>query len=78
MPTKEQKLTVQLVMERKERNSTQPLRKRSRGSKNHGYYKKHWILKVGNISYDRNVYGNGYVMWQQYAANTSLEKKVAN
>ena len=32
-------------------------------------------FKVGNISYDEsNVYGNGYVMWQQYAANTSLEK----
>lgn len=30
---------------------------------------------VGNITYDEsNVYGNGYVMWQQYAANTSLEK----
>ena len=32
-------------------------------------------FKVGNITYDEsNVYGNGYVMWQQYAANTSLEK----
>ena len=32
-------------------------------------------FKVGNISCDvSNVYGNGYVMWQQYAANTSLEK----
>ena len=27
------------------------------------------------MSYDEsNVYGNGYVMWQQYAANTQLEK----
>ncbi|WP_273227266.1 Stk1 family PASTA domain-containing Ser/Thr kinase [Mogibacterium timidum] len=32
-------------------------------------------FSVGNITYDEsNVYGNGYVMWQQYAANTSLEK----
>lgn len=32
-------------------------------------------FKVGNITYDEsNVYGNGYVMWQQYAANTSLDK----
>lgn len=30
---------------------------------------------VGNITYDEsNVYGNGYVMWQQYAANTQLDK----
>lgn len=32
-------------------------------------------FKIGNITYDEsNVYGNGYVMWQQYAANTSLER----
>ena len=32
-------------------------------------------FEVGNVSYDEsNVYGNGYVMWQQYAANTQLEK----
>ncbi len=32
-------------------------------------------FKVGNITYDESdAYGNGYVMWQQYAANTQLEK----
>lgn len=32
-------------------------------------------FSVGNITYDEsNVYGNGYVMWQQYAANTQLDK----
>lgn len=29
---------------------------------------------VGNITYDySDVYGNGYVMWQQYGANTQLD-----
>lgn len=32
-------------------------------------------FEVGNVSYDEsNVYGNGYVMWQQYAANTELDR----
>jgi serine/threonine protein kinase len=32
-------------------------------------------FKVGTITYDEsNVYGKGYVMWQQYGANTELEK----
>lgn len=32
-------------------------------------------FKVGNITYDESdAYGNGYVMWQQYAANTQLDK----
>ncbi len=32
-------------------------------------------FEVGNISYDEsNAYGSGYVMWQQYAANTQLDK----
>jgi eukaryotic-like serine/threonine-protein kinase len=32
-------------------------------------------FSVGNITYDEsNAYGKGYVMWQQYAANTSLKK----
>ena len=30
---------------------------------------------VGNITYDySDVYGNGYVMWQQYSANTEMDK----
>lgn len=30
---------------------------------------------VGNITYNNSdAYGNGYVMWQQYAANTQLDK----
>ena len=30
---------------------------------------------VGNINYDYStVYGNGYVMWQQYSANTEMDK----
>lgn len=30
---------------------------------------------IGNITYDYSTaYGNGYVMWQQYPANTQLEK----
>ena len=32
-------------------------------------------FSVGNITYDYStVYGNGYVMWQQYGANTQLDK----
>ncbi len=32
-------------------------------------------FKVGNITYDESeAYGSGYVMWQQYAANTQLDK----
>ena len=32
-------------------------------------------FSVGKITYDEsNAYGKGYVMWQQYAANTSLKK----
>ena len=32
-------------------------------------------FSVGKITYEEsNAYGNGYVMWQQYAANTELNK----
>ena len=32
-------------------------------------------FEVGDIQYDySDVYGNGYVMWQQYGANTQLDK----
>ncbi len=32
-------------------------------------------FSVGTITYEEsNAYGNGYVMWQQYAANTELNK----
>ena len=32
-------------------------------------------FEVGGVSYDfSDVYGNGYVMWQQYGANTQLDK----
>ncbi|MDD5822816.1 MAG: Stk1 family PASTA domain-containing Ser/Thr kinase [Firmicutes bacterium] len=32
-------------------------------------------FKVGEIKYEESeAYGNGYVMWQQYAANTQLDK----
>ncbi|MBQ0005428.1 MAG: Stk1 family PASTA domain-containing Ser/Thr kinase [Clostridiales bacterium] len=32
-------------------------------------------FRVGNITYEESdAYGNGYVMWQQYAANTQLDK----
>ena len=32
-------------------------------------------FSVGEITYDySDVYGNGYVMWQQYGANTQLDK----
>lgn len=32
-------------------------------------------FSVGKVTYDEsNVYGSGYVMWQQYAANTQLDK----
>ena len=30
---------------------------------------------MGSVKYDEsNAYGKGYVMWQQYAANTQLDK----
>ena len=32
-------------------------------------------FKVGKVTYEEsNAYGSGYVMWQQYAANTELNK----